>query len=359
VLLDLIARHDRPFTQESKLQDLYEDAIHDMLVRGNPNIRATRRAFANELAWLIQNSESGAMPAAEVQALASRHNAEFADLVRSRSLLVRVGNDYAFSHPSFREYLVAKQVGRELKPCKLTDTTIGFLRDLFKDEWKHEVITDEEKHPGMVKIPAGRFIYGAGDKPGHACVKEINKDFWIDRFPVTNRDFLAFLSKTGRKDHEEWIDHDRSRIKAGLELEAAAYADHPIVGVTWHGAKAYAEFAGKQLPTEEQWEKAARGVDGREYPWGDGFVEGQANVMIGDKRIGTTPVNAFKKWPSPYGCIDMAGNVWEWTATGEGEIKVLRGGSWIDLSVSARCASRLRIDPDDTFIDIGFRCART
>ena len=353
VLLKLIATYGRKFTAASKLSDLYETAITDMLQRGNDEQRGARRDFADDLAWRIQNGDTGAMPAAEVQALAISHNAEYADLFRSRTLLVRSGNDYAFGHPSFREYLVAKQVGRELKPCKLTDTTISFLRDLY--QWEHRVEHGTGKYEGMVKIPAGRFIYGQGDKPGDACIKETTEDVWIDRCPVTNQQFLDFLRNSNQKDHKEWIDHERSEIKAGLKLSDPKYSDHPVVGITWHGATAYAASVGKHLPSEGQWEKAARGLDGREYPWGDGFVEGRANVDTSD----TTLVKTFKEWPSPYGCLDMSGNVWEWTSSGERGTKILRGGAWYDYSLNARCASRFKGDPRTSDDNSGFRSART
>ncbi len=358
VLLDLIARHDEPFTAETRLQDLYERYIQKMLARGNDALETRRRKFAERLAWEIQNSDAGAMPANKVAELAREYGTpEFQDLVRSRSLLVREGNDYAFAHPSFREYLVARQLAHEpkLKACKLTDATIGFLRDLWRWPPPLPVEHGAGDYAGMVRIPAGPFIYGAGDKPGDAYVALTDQAFWMDRNPVTNEEYLEFLRKTDRKDHTNWIDHKHNQISEKLQLKDPQFRDHPVVGVTWFGADAYAKAQGKFLPTELQWERAARGEDGREYPWGDGYDDAKCNVITG----GTTPINQYKAGASPYGCLDMAGNVWEWTATDWEAYKVLLGGSWLNGPLVARCAYRYRDFPLYAYNDIGFRCART
>ncbi len=360
VLLDLIARDGSKFAPDTKLKDLYERFVQKMIDRGNEEHSSKRRAFAERLAWDIQNSESGSMPAEAVDRLAHVHNADYADLVRSRSLLVRAGNDYAFAHPSFREYLVARQVGQELKPSKLTNPTIEFLRELWT--WPApEVVHGTGKYAGMVKVRRGRFIYGQGDKPGEARIEEIEKDFWIDRLPVTNALYLEFLKAKDPKNENRWINHGDSRIKSGgmgLKLQDPKYADHPVVGVMWHGANEFAKAVGKRLPTEQEWEKAARGVDGRVYPWGDNFSTANCNTAesgIGD----TTVVGAYANGVSSAGALDMAGNVLEWTATDGERAKVLRGGCWDFNSDRARCASRNRNYPDDTIVIISFRCART
>ncbi len=145
-----------------------------------------------------------------------------------------------------------------------------------------------------------------------------------------------------------------------------------MVKVTWNDAVAFCEWAGKRLPTEPEWEKAARGTDGRVYPWGDNFDASLANVKATGLR-GTTAVGSFPDGASPFGVEDMAGNVWEWTADwfqpypgntagnqyfGE-RFRVTRGGAWFEEPPQVATYNRNAADPDITANDdLGFRCAR-
>ena len=220
----------------------------------------------------------------------------------------------------------------------------------------------------MVTIPKGRFLYG-DEKLG----KDIPYDYKMDVFPVTNRQYKEFLDD--QKDHEApYVERDWAK-PYNWDKENRAYPEgmenHPVALVSYQDAVAFCKWRSQKeglngdkvyrLPTEEEWEKAARGTDGRIYPWGDEFDQGKCNTYESD--IGkTTPVTSYPQGASPYKCQDMVGNVWEWTESWYNEdksTKVLRGGSWYDTQHDARCASRNRYAPDNRYNDLGFRCART
>jgi hypothetical protein len=194
----------------------------------------------------------------------------------------------------------------------------------------------------MVRVSAGVFLYG--DKKREVDLPE----FWIDKTPVTNAEYARFVADTDRKPPEHWKGKTPSQ----------KIVDHPVTNVSWHDAVAYAKWAGKRLPTEQEWEKAARGTDGRKYPWGD--QEPTPDLCNFDGNIGsTTLVGQYSpQGDSPYGCADMAGNVWEWTPSDyERGGKVLRGGSWFTIANHVRSAYRYRNYPGDTGDDSwGFRC---
>jgi len=196
----------------------------------------------------------------------------------------------------------------------------------------------------MVRIPAGAFLYG--DKKETRELPEC----WIDKAPVTNAEYARFVAETGHEPPEHW----KAKIPPG------DIADHPVANVSWHDSTAYAEWAGKRLPTEEEWEKAARGTDGRKYPWGD--EEPTSDLCNFGRNEGrTTPVGKYSpQGDSPYGCADMAGNVWEWTSSDyDDRNKVLRGGSWLAAPEGVRGAFRLGDLPGNRGgYNGGFRCAR-
>ena len=195
----------------------------------------------------------------------------------------------------------------------------------------------------MVRVPAGPFKYEDEKKTIEL------PEYWIDKTPVTNGEYARFVA-AGHKPPQHWKgDRPRDEI-----------TDHPVVYVSWHDAVAYCEWAGKRLPSEEEWEKAARGTDGRKYPR-DGRAPTRELCNSRGYQGYTTPVGTYSpKRDSPYGCMDMSGNVWEWTATRHerGGI-VVRGGSSLITSPShVRSANRYWNVPDYGLGDIGFRCAR-
>jgi formylglycine-generating enzyme required for sulfatase activity len=210
--------------------------------------------------------------------------------------------------------------------------------------------------------------------------------YQIMRYEVTNKQYAQCVKNgTCQGGGYEYQD-DAGNILNRLNDEA--YANHPVVAVSWFQAEAYCQWIGARLPTEAEWEKAARGTDERIYPWGNDFDCKKGNfddetkldsyvVPGGENCDGfpeTSPIGSFTSGQSPYGVYDMAGNVWEWTSdwydvypggdqsvsTDFGQTyRVLRGGSWNDLDFNARSADRYGVGPPSASVSVGFRCARS
>ena len=215
----------------------------------------------------------------------------------------------------------------------------------------------------MRYIPPGPFLYGENKErrelPG----------YWVSKTPVTHAIYKRFLDANPQHPvpnvNETWA---RSNWDEKKRTFPADKANHPIVMVSWHDAVAFATWAGMLLPTEEQWEKAARGTDGREYPWG-AWREGCANTFE-TGIMGTTAVGRYSpQGDSPYGCVDMAGNVWEWCLNKlfnptdvaidqSNDWRALRGGSWSNSQNYVRSSSRYDALPYDRFNLNGFRVVR-
>lgn len=192
-------------------------------------------------------------------------------------------------------------------------------------------ISADEKD--MVKITGGEF------KSGEAMKTVSVKTFHVDKYEVTNKSFAKFS--------KDW------ETPSGRE-------NHPAVEVTYFDAEAYCKSVGKRLPTALEWEKAARGSDGRVYPWGNDFDSAKANTA--DSEAGSTvAVGSYKSGASPYGVYDMSGNVWEWVDGWSGDDKkyrIVMGGSFFDDSNKAKVYSALQSIPDDSHTYSGFRCAK-
>jgi serine/threonine-protein kinase len=193
-------------------------------------------------------------------------------------------------------------------------------------------------------------------------------EFQIDLFEVTNAQYAAFVEATGYQTEAEQAGSSRSwRDDWGEGKD-----NHPVVRVSWNDAIAYCQWAGKRLPSEAEWEKAARGAQAFLYPWGNDYVAGRSNGRDTGIR-GTVAVGSYGEGASPYGVFDLAGNVREWTSDpgylpypgnsipstyyGE-EFRVLRGGGWFDDPPDLRTTRRNPTSPTAANRDIGFRCAQ-
>jgi formylglycine-generating enzyme required for sulfatase activity len=241
----------------------------------------------------------------------------------------------------------------------------------------------------MVYVPAGTYWMGSDDsdpdaRPGEKPQHEVSLDaFWIDRTEVTNAQYARFLNALGGHQGEcegqdcieiqSRTSQSHIRLQGGQYVVEGGYEEHPMIEVSWYGAHAYCEWAGGRFPTEAEWEKAARGTDGRIYPWGNQDADrNRANygLFVGDtSQVGNYPAGA-----SRYGALDMAGNVWEWVSDWEsstyynvspyenpqgpetGSYKLMRGGSWTSGWEYIRAASHGYLDPVVCQHDVGFRC---
>jgi formylglycine-generating enzyme required for sulfatase activity len=232
----------------------------------------------------------------------------------------------------------------------------------------------------MVLVPAGEFVMGSTTVGGDAIPEHtVYLDaYWIDVHEVTNHEYKIFCDATSRA-------YPPDPGFTGMPSYFLNYPDYPVVMVDWADATAYAAWAGKRLPTEAEWERAAKGaVDNRLYPWGNQFnamiggtIHHANTTEAGDGFTYTAPVGSYTTGISPAGCLDMAGNVWEWCSDwysssyyssspyanpqgpASGTTRVVRGGYWNYGSSNARRASRGSYTPANRYLNLGFRCART
>lgn len=246
---------------------------------------------------------------------------------------------------------------------------------------------------GMLYIPPGEFVMGSDHQDEEGVSDEFGlpvalyEDEWpkhrvflegyfIDELETTNGQYKEFLIATGHRAPPNWADINS---KDG-------FLDHPVVYVNWFETNDYCKWAGKRLPTEAEWEKAARGMDGLNYPWGNEFDTEKANLFLASgNKNSTMPVGSFIDGQSPYGVLDMVGNVWEWTAgwylpyngntTSQPDYgrkyRVTRGQSYQQIGhfsredglrlmkILARTPARFYDFPTAKMPDLGFRCVKS
>jgi len=241
-----------------------------------------------------------------------------------------------------------------------------------------EVVLEGTKGGPMVLIPAGEFMMGCNEAVDNQCENDEKpyhkvslNAYYMDKHDVTVAEYRECVQAGGCKEPGTWKYCNWQKTDRG---------SHPINCVDWNQATAYCQWAGKRLPTEAEWEKAARGTDGRKYPWGNDTASCQYAVMTeggdGCGRNATWPVCSKPQGNSPYGLCDMAGNVWEWVSDWYGEdyysespannpngpssgrSRVLRGGSWSLNPQYLRASDRIGLAPLNRFSYGGFRCVR-
>jgi formylglycine-generating enzyme required for sulfatase activity len=253
-------------------------------------------------------------------------------------------------------------------------------------------VTLDLTSPPMIYIPAGEFTMGSNEgdsdeSPKHTVFLD---GYWVDKYEVTNKQYASFLS-AGNGAHYFALMKINKNNDGSFTAEVS-YESQPVIYASYENAQAYAQWRGVSLPTEAQWEKAARGNDSRIYPWGNLLESNRANYWeSGDLAEKgnipyTSPAGYYngtnwngyqtKDSPSPYGVYDLAGNVWEWcsdwyqksyygqssaanpSGPGSGSTRVIRGGSWSDEAYYIRTSARSYRLPFERFNSIGFRCVR-
>jgi formylglycine-generating enzyme required for sulfatase activity len=229
----------------------------------------------------------------------------------------------------------------------------------------------------LIRIPPGEFVMGSAEYSDSIPVKKIKLDeFFIGKLEITNAQFARFLNVSGYRTKERWKEY----ITDGS-------GSYPVVHISWYDAAAYCRWAGLRLPTEAEWEKAARGCDGRKYPWGDRWDRNRCNnlqmndkkisakMLMMDRRRGTVPVGSIPGGMSPWGAMDMLGNAMEWCSSvyksypyssrdgredprSKAE-RAIRGGCWFNNEDTLACAMREKTPPDYWYFYqyTGFRAA--
>ena len=369
-----------PGSRATSLRAEVSPALDGLLVRMLSESPGERPWNGEIAAGLLREAlENTGSAAGQAGAARLRQEKELAEQARKESEEERLRREKELTAQARK---VAEEA-RVRKERELAEQAAAQARKLAEEEKKRMGLIIELA-PGVtmefVRVPAGVFLMGSDPiKDKHARLEEQPQhtvsldEYLIGKYPVTNRQYLAFMQSTKRKPPVHWVSN---KMPIGKE-------SHPVVKVGWQDAWDFCEWAAKIsgapvcLPSEAEWEKAARGTDGRIYPWGDQSPDAQRRNFNFNVKDTTLVGNYSPQGDSPYGCADMAGNVWEWVADwyagdyyknspdsnpggpSDGDYRILRGGSW-DFSndISVRSAIRIRIVPAMTFDDYGFRCAR-
>ncbi len=268
---------------------------------------------------------------------------------------------------------VSASENKELAAIKNTSTTKSNLALGMRYAMYYQGTRLGDKPNEMISIPAGEFVMGTNERlpdegPQHKLTLPA---YYIDIYEVTNLQYKVFSNATKRRSPTHFKNRTFPEGKA----------DHPVTYVSWDDAHDYCQWVGKRLPTDQEWEKAARGKDGKMFPWGEIFDVKHANTPLRWEQLGvfgdTTPVGSFETGVSEYGLYDMSGNVWEWTESwymaypnnsvpsesyGK-RYKTLKGGSWFDCSfykcgISAPVFNRAFFAKRTKNDSFGFRCAK-
>ena len=285
--------------------------------------------------------------------------------------------------------LAAAPEGQSKKTTQTADMSAGAPPPALKSlgfTWPRTGVLYSADGAPMILVPAGPFMMGsspiekeaaADERPAHAVTV---KAFLIDRYEITEAQYRLFLEDVARDGHH-WCDPTEPPGKDHMPAKETWNGDRPgsrqpVVGVDWYDAAAYCAWAGKRLPSEAEWEKAARGTDERKYPWGDRWDRDRANTWENGKKD-RLPVGSYEGGASPFGAEDLAGNVWEWVqdwyspkyyldspkqdpgGPAAGSFRVVRGGSFLSNPTGVRASARQGNEPAGRYSNFGFRCAMT
>ena len=323
-------------------------------------VREWRHTLSFAFGALLARSEE---PTKAVQLLESLLERMTLDNVRLQVVIadcleMLLGQNLRLREPSQEQFRAACRAAIDREVNLADRHVLGLALGRIGDP---RVVVDLRRHDSAayVQIEAGEYAYQDERQT-------IKQPFWLSRYPVTNSQYGEFLKDKGYAERKFWSDAGWN-WKQSENITAPRFWQHPrwngpnqpVVGVSWYEAEAFCRWAGGQLPSERQWEAAARGTAGRTYPWGDSWTNRICNSEEAGLKV-TTAVGLFPRSRTPEGGLeDMAGNVWEWCEEWytKGSYRVNRGGSWIDSAERCRSAIRSGYGPDFRLIILGFRVA--